>query len=394
MNQFWLAVRWYFAIQAFGIAALPLCGRVFRLLPDRGYGMSKALGLLLSGWLYWISVSVAGLPTGAGSIFVSLAILFTAGLILVTTSSANWLMESVPDFRHVLVVELLFVVAFGVWCLVRTRMPQIQTAGGEKWMEIAFLRAILRSPSFPPYDPWLSGFAISYYYFGYVLISMLTILASVPPSIAFNLGVATLFALSCIGAHSLVYTLLAFRRDDDATGTPPTHHHRFGDSDARLYALFGPFLLAVVGNLEGFLEVLYARGIGGEKLWSWLDIRSINAPPPSGAEVSWIPTRFFWWWQASRVIRDYTPWGDPQEVIDEFPSFSFILGDLHPHVLALPFVLLALALALHLFIRTSRSDSRSKERYRFPLDHWEFTVCAICLGGLGIPNDAHASRFP
>jgi len=219
-----------------------------------------------------------------------------------------------------------------------------------------------------------------------VLISMLTILANVQPSIAFNLGVATVFSLSCIGAHSLVYALLAFRRDDDAAATPPTHHHRFGDSDARLYALFGPFLLAVVGNLEGFLEVLYARGIGAEKLWSWMDIRSINATPPSGSEVSWIPTRFFWWWQASRVIRDYTPWGDPQEVIDEFPSFSFILGDLHPHVLALPFVLLALALALHLFIRTSRRDSRSKELYRFPLDYWEFSVCAICLGGLGFLN--------
>ncbi|MCJ7737480.1 MAG: DUF2298 domain-containing protein [Anaerolineae bacterium] len=386
MDQFWLAVRWYFAIQAFGIAALPLCSRVFRLLPDRGYGMSKALGLLLSGWLFWISVSVAGLPNSAGSIIASLAILLAAGIILASTSSADWLMESIPDFRYVLAVELLFVIAFGVWCLVRARMPQIQTAGGEKWMEIAFLRALLRSPSFPPHDPWLSGFAISYYYFGYVLISMLTRLASVPPSIVFNLGVATVFALSCTGAYSLVYNLLAFRRDDHATPTPPIRHDRLADSDARRYALFGPLILAVVGNLEGFLEMLHVRGIGGEKLWAWLDIRSINAPPPAGVDISWIPTRFFWWWQASRVIRDYAPWGDAQEVIDEFPSFSFILGDLHPHLLALPFVLLALALAMHLFISTSHGDSCGKELRRFPLNCWEFTVCAICLGGLGFLN--------
>ena len=37
--------------------------------------------------------------------------------------------------------------------------------------------------------------------------------------------------------------------------------------------------------------------------------------------------------------------------IDEFPFFSFLLGDNHPHVLALPFVLLAIGLAFNLFLR-------------------------------------------
>ncbi len=43
------------------------------------------------------------------------------------------------------------------------------------------------------------------------------------------------------------------------------------------------------------------------------------------------------WFDPSRVIPD---------TINEFPSFSFILGDLHAHVLALPFTVLALAFAL------------------------------------------------
>jgi len=45
------------------------------------------------------------------------------------------------------------------------------------------------------------------------------------------------------------------------------------------------------------------------------------------------------------VINDRTFSGGEQELIDEFPAFSFVLGDLHPHVLSMPFVMLAMGLA-------------------------------------------------
>ena len=106
-----------------------------------------------------------------------------------------------------------------------------------------------------------------------------------------------------------------------------------------------------MGNLEGLLEVLHAWALGPAAWWTWLDIHGIDVPPLPFAQGSWIPARFFWWWQASRVLQDYAPWGAEQHVIDEFPGFSFLLGDMHPHVLALPFVVLALALALNLYLR-------------------------------------------
>ena len=61
-------------------------------------------------------------------------------------------------------------------------------AGTEKPMELAFINAIMRSPTFPPSDPWLSGYAISYYYFGYVLVALLAKLTALPGAVAFNLG--------------------------------------------------------------------------------------------------------------------------------------------------------------------------------------------------------------
>jgi len=412
--QLLLALRWYAVVQAFGLAALPLCQRLFRHLPDRGYGVSKPLGLLLAGWAFWLLTTFGWMHNTAGDVVAILGLLAAVGLLLAararttsgTSSNPVWGLRGC--WRVVLATELLFALTFAAWCLVRAHMPRIQTAGGEKWMEIAFLRAILRSDRFPPHDPWLSGFAISYYYFGYVIVAMITRLAAVPASIAFNLGVATLFALVCTGAFSLVYNLIAVGRASIGCPSAPSHSHTPTPSHAHtltalLSGLLGPLLVAVVGNLEGFLEVLHARGVGRAGFWAWLDVRGIDGPPPPFAQGSWAPTRFFWWWQASRVLQDYTPWGDEQHVIDEFPAFSFILGDMHPHVLALPFALLALALALNLYLRLvneqneQRGEQGAIRSSRAPLSFlralgpvpfagWEFMVYALCLGGLGFLN--------
>ncbi len=410
MNQVVFALRWYFVSQVFGLAALPLALRLFRYLPDRGYGLSKPLGLLLAGWAFWLLTTFGWTHNTAGGILVALALLAAAGLALhlstnqpankqtnkLTNKQTNKLTNKLTNqlsWRTIIAVEIVFAVAFAAWCVVRAHMPNIETAGGEKWMESAFLNAVLRSDTFPPHDPWLSGFAISYYYFGYVIIAMLTRLAAVPSPIAFNLGIATLFALTCTGAFSLVYNLIA------AEGA--LFGGRLRKTTAIVGGLLGPLLVAVMGNLEGLLEVLHARGIGSAALWAWLDIENINGPPVPFSQGSWLPQRFFWWWQASRVLQDYTPWGDRLTVIDEFPSFSFILGDMHPHVLGLPFVLLALALALNLYLRSTHHASRiTHHDSRFairnlqsaicnlPLDFrlWEFPIYAICLGGLGFLN--------
>ena len=53
---------------------------------------------------------------------------------------------------------------------------------------------------------------------------------------------------------------------------------------------------------------------------------------------------------ASRAINDVAPDGSHLEVIDEFPAFSYVLGDDHAHVLAQPLVVLAVAVALQLLL--------------------------------------------
>jgi uncharacterized membrane protein len=248
-------------------------------------------------------------------------------------------------WKLVLTVEVLFALALVGWALLRAYAPyKIEPTGGEKFMEIAFQNAILRSEHFPPLDPWLSDFAISYYYFGYVMMALLTGLSGAVSGVGFDLYDALLFALTLLGSFGVVYNLVAFtlnaRHKKDGTVVP--------DAPPLAAGILCGLLVAVMGNLEGVLEVLHARGVLPDSFWNWIDIPGLAQSPVIN---SWYPGDvFMWWWRASRVLADKNFFGQNMGVqpIDEFPFFSFLLGDNHPHVLALPFVLLAIGLAFNL----------------------------------------------
>ena len=258
-------------------------------------------------------------------------------------------------------------------------------AGGEKYMEMAFLNGILNSPQFPPNDPWLSGFAISYYYFGYVMMALVTRLSGAPASVGFELYDALLFALTFIGAYGVVYNLVAASESRKQVKT----------SLAAGFGFIGAVFVTLLGNLEGLLESLYSRGILPEAFWNWINIPGLMGNPVSG---TWFPgnSNGWWWWRGSRVLQDlkltHQPFGNSP--ITEFPFFSFLLGDNHPHVLALPFVLIAIGLSLNLLLRISTSagvDPYQKDWWNpvwtaFQGNWLDFSFYALALGGLGFLN--------
>ena len=352
---------WYLAMQGLALVGLPWAFLWLRRLPSRGYALAKALGLLLVGFLLWWGGILHLWGVSLAAVLTSAALVFVGGLYLLRGEWSAWWRWWRGHRHFILTTELLFAAAFVLWTLVRATQPQIETAGGEKWMEIAFLNATLRSPAMPPHDPWLAGFAISYYYFGYLLMAVLTLLSGLVSTVAFNLANGGWFALAAVGAFGLLYDLL--------------------EGERLLAALWSPFLLLLTGNGEGLLEVLHARGLLPAAFWRWLDIRSLDgAPTPP---FSWLPQRYFWWWQASRVIHDYDPLGRTQEVIDEFPAFSFVLGDMHPHLLALPFVLLAVGMALDLWRKPLYDPSALLHGWRVKVGYF---LDALVLGALGFLN--------
>jgi len=329
---------WWVASTALGLLAFPLVRRIFNRLPDQGYGLSRAFSLLLSAYILWMGTSMGILRNNLGGTLGAVIVLGITSLAfgwLDRVKIWDWLRQ---NLRMILVVEVLFLVAFGCWSVVRAYDPAIQHT--EQPMDLAFLNGILSSETFPPKDPWLSGYAISYYYFGYVLLAFMTRLTGVASSVAFNLGNALWFALSIVGAYSILINLISF-----------------GKAKLRIFApLLGPLFLVLTGNLEVLFEILYYRQAfwklpitpeSTSAFWSWLNLERLVTPPLSSP--TWIPSRHWWWWQASRVIYDQNLTGASLEMIDEFPFFSFLLADNHPHVLALPFALIAVSFALNVF---------------------------------------------
>ena len=373
-------LSWYILITLLGWLAFPLGFYLFPALADRGYTFARAFGLLVWGYIFWLFASFRLAQNDIGGLLLGLIAvggLSAWAFFRCRTEINDWLRE---NRRLILTTEGLFLLMFGFMAIVRAANPEI--VGTEKPMELMFINGILNSPTFPPRDLWLSGYSISYYYFGYVMASMLALFTGTPGTVAFNLMISLVFGLSAIGAYGILYNLLSSFHFPRASSESSIAH----PPSSVFPPLLAPLFLLIVSNVEGFLEVLHTRGflwMQGSNFWTWLDIPELrDAPAQTG---SWVPERFWWWWRASRVIQDYELNGAFREVIDEFPFFSYLLGDLHPHVLATPFNLLAIAVALNIFL----GGWRGRTNLFFGelrINKAGFLTIALVLGGLAFLN--------
>lgn len=375
----WLAreghyvLGWWLWITLAGAAVLPLCWRLLGGLPDRGYTLARPIGLLLVASLYWLLGSYGFLDNSAGGlVFCWLMIAAGASLFCWMLPGGFSIREWWRENRTLVVTsELIFAALFIVWALFRAFQPDLYTT--EKPMELAFISASQRSPSFPPADPWMSGYAISYYYLGYVISAALSLLSGHSSTIAFTLTNAMLVALTGACAFGLVYNLVRSRGRRAA-----------GRGSALIAGGLAVVMLTLMGNFQFLLiEAPYQSRAAPPAYFQFWGIQERADLPGSAAPTadsslnldtsSW---SYWWWFRASRVLSDYDLDGDltPIQPIDEFPAFSFLLADNHPHVLALPFVITVIGLMLNLLLLR-----------RLPTG-WETVLYGVSLGGLAFLN--------
>ena len=352
------ALRFWALIEVIGLGAAPLAGVVLARLPGAGLGLGKALGLLLVTWLIWLGGSTTLIPYGTLSAALWIALVCALGLLawvrgwegrraVARGEPRGWLARRrwrrlaarvpEPDLLRTRLfwgAEAVFLVAFAVMALVVSFAPDVWNT--EKPMDMAFLNAANRADTFPPHDPWLAGAELNYYYLGQLAMGILVKLTAVAPDHGYNLSLAALFALTAAAVFTIAGTLWG------AAGR---------DRGAVRAGLAAVGLVVVAGNLEG-ARLLIADGG---------------------------PLRDYDWFAVSRVFPD---------TITEFPWFSFLLGDLHAHVLALPFTLLALAFALQVVLAGPRLSARGwleggvaalATAFLYAVNSWSYPVMAGLL---------------
>ncbi len=346
---------WLVLLEALSLVVFPLAYRAFGSLPGRGYAFAKPLSLLLVAFVAWLAAFSTFIPNSRWSVL----------LAIVVAAALSWLAarrlggEMLAFFRKerwlVLTTEAVFIGVFLAFAFYRATTPEISHT--EQPMDFMFLNAVVTSPSFPPSDPWLAGEAVSYYYFGYWMVGALTLLSGLATPVAYNLGLATAAAMAAAAVYGVVVALVL----------------RGGGSRAAAAAagLGGVFLLLFASNLGGALHLAQAAGGGSASFWTWLGVESL--PPGVEASADWRPSRFWWWFGASRIVPN---------AINEFPAFSFVLGDLHPHVMSIGFLLLALAAALGLYATPDLLGGREALRRQWPL----LLAAALSLGALAAVN--------
>ncbi len=424
-------LRWWLVVEALGLLALPLTIWFFRGLPDRGYSFAKSLGILLTGYGAWL-LSMLGLGAlGPLQLGLTAALVGLGGLVL---TGRNWRHQGAELLRQqagwIAFQEVLFAAALGLGIWLRWHQfwgfgAGIQTT--EQPMDLTLLSGILASSQFPPQDPWFAPYPINYYYLGYLLIASVIRLAGVSAGVGYTLGLALIFALTAVSVAGIVRNLielteereqiadsrqqLADSRDIAAERPEETAQHPEQGAAVRrrpqsaglklgrwVFPLLGAVFVLICANQAGALAVL----AGSEKvvalepvelaqaLSNGLGAREPIELPPSfpagdfGGETRLDPNRplidasFAWW--PSRALWDtrVAPDGSTQRVynITEFPFFSFLLGDLHPHVQSLPWALLAVGLGLNILTGRRAPDFRSRA------DLARLVVTGIVLGGL------------
>lgn len=360
---------WGLALGLMGLVGLPYVLLAGRSLPDRGYAVTRPLGLLLVSWAVWWLASLRVATFSSGLIGVGLLLVGAAGLALGFTRRVELLGWLRTNWRLVLLEEGLFWATFGLFVLIRRANPDLwhPSLGGEKPMDFAYLNAVIKSAYFPPYDPWFAGGYINYYYFGFVLVAVLTKLTGVVPAVAYNLAIPTLFAFVALAAFGATVALV----------TPLTAAAARGR--ALVFGTLGLLSVAVVGNLreltlllEGFQDLSKLQPRTNLPLVANL-LRTADGFVSGFLAGKPLPFRPEWWyWNATRVIQHPPTEAGP---ITELPWFTYLFADLHAHAMALPYTVVAVALALAVVRAGAGREGRLERAVRFGL-------LALVLGAL------------
>src|SRR3990172_9940611 len=101
-------LAWWFSLEVIGLIAFPLTFLLFGGLRDRGYSLTKIVGLVFVGYVLWLSGLLGLLPHTRGAIILIMAVFAVAGLALVGNNQEQFRTYLRGRWRYILFVYSLF----------------------------------------------------------------------------------------------------------------------------------------------------------------------------------------------------------------------------------------------------------------------------------------------
>lgn len=406
-NDFSRFIKWWGMLFIIGIAFYPLSAGVFIRFDDKGYLFAKGIGIAISGWIMWLASSFRLLPFSEWNSRIILAACAGVNyviliIVLIVKKHRKKKKESVkpyrpaddeeeeqsvlPRFVRVLWLELLFFALFAFFMYLKGFRPEAY--GTEKMMDYGFISSMYRTDYFPVDDFWFHGEPLNYYYFGQYLMTFLTKLSADTVSYGYNFGLGIGFAICLSYSYALICQIVGV-------------HARRKEKRAFIAPHVGGALAALAVGIAGNGHyIVFSKLVPA--IW---DILQIPGDKPS-----------YWFPNSTRYI-GYIP-DKADKTIHEFPSYSFILGDLHAHVINITFVLIVVA-ALFSFLmcrqaqmkRTVESGTVQKLAWKKEIfdsrvlligffigifmmtNYWDFPIYFVVAGAVILVSNAVIAGF-
>lgn len=317
-------LKWWALVMVLGIGFLPMTAGLFREFSDRGYLFAKTLGISVTGYVFWAVVCTGAVPFRALFGWIAVAVCMVPIWIRAALKKKRRKQEKNADIDWglILLEEFLFLLIFLMWTYFSGFRPEAD--GTEKFMDYGFMASMMRSDTLPSSDIWYSEGTLNYYYGGQYLAVYLTKLSFTRVQESYHLMRALVASFTFVLPFAVVYRLL-------------------WDVMRKSLRSFRRLIPILGGLLAGT-----AAAFGGNMHYIWY-----GKLRPLLAEIFGWEQIDYWFPNSTRYI-GYNP-DVPDKTIHEFPSYSFVLGDLHAHMVNL-FLVLTLMGVLYAFLTVVRKQ--------------------------------------
>lgn len=351
---------------------------------DRGFSLSFGLGCAITFFFCWIGSALGIAKYDTPWIYIGTGIVVIGGIIISTKSVKNKITPLLKtnlksDFPRFLLGFLLFLLIFCIGIYIKGFKSAI-TNSTEQYMDYGFIKAIYRQKTAFPEDIWYMGEPLNYYFLGQAATVFLCRLSFVGPQYGYPFMLYTVAASLFTMVLSLTYALIRGKRFSRIIG-----------------GLAASFMSCFAGNghyvIYGIIVPLYEKITGNTSL--------------RYAEYGYYFPDSTTYIGYNQVIEDYGK--------HEYPAYSYILGDLHAHVINLLFVIPLLALLFDYAFEESEltykvNANNGKFSYKniisdifdlrlilisalFALfmgsNYWDFPIYLITCGGVILFSDYH-----